>query len=190
MKRAWLAAPLTLWLALIIPPGALAAGGPVPPAQDSYIGVPGVAYEYAAWIAGRDTVVEVRARGAEPAVSALRIGGDYGIPVVDYGGTTTGLSADGHTLILAQIPQILPPRATRLLVLGTAPLAVRARLTLPGWSTVDAISPGGRWLYLIHYASSNIGDYEVLAYDLIEHRLLAKPIVDPRDRDEAMSAFR
>jgi hypothetical protein len=54
---------------------------------------------------------------------------------------------------------------------------------------VDAISPDGRWLYLIHYASSDITRYEVLAYDLPAHRLLTQPVVDPRERDEAMTGI-
>ena len=187
MKRAALLASLAVWL--VAPGAALAAGGPVPPVQDGYIGVPGVPYEYAAWAAGRDTVVKVKQAGARSTVPGLRLPGQYGIPGVDYSGTTTGLAANGRTLILADVPANLPPRTTRLLVLDTAPLGVRARLTLPGWSTVDAISPDGRWLYLIHYASSNVSDYEVLAYDLPAHKLLAKPIIDPRDRDEAMTGF-
>jgi hypothetical protein len=187
MKRAWLAAPLALWLVVIVPPGAVAAGGPVPPMQGSYIGVPGSAYRYAAFEADGSTVVKRRAAGAQPAASELRLSGHYGIPGVDYSGSMTGLSADGRTLILAEMRGGSRPRTTRLLVLDTAPLAVRARLTLPGWSTVDAISPDGRWLYLIHYASSDISRYEVRAYNLPARRLLAKPVVDPRDRGEAMT---
>lgn len=187
MKRTWLTAPLALWLALMLPQGALAAGGPVAPVQGSYIGVPGSPYRYAAFDARGNTVVERQEAGAGAGVRELRVSGRYAIPGVDYSGSTTGLSADGHTLILAELPGNGPPRTTRLLVLATAPLAVRARLTLPGWSTVDAISPDGRWLYLIHYASSNIGRYEVQAYDLPARRLLAKPVVDPRDRGEAMT---
>jgi hypothetical protein len=188
MKRTLLTAPLAVWLALMVPPGALAAGGPVAPAQGSYIGVPGSPYRYAAFDARGNTVVKRQQAGAGPAVSELRLSGHYGIPGVDYGGSTTGLSADGRTLILAEIPGNGPPRTTRLVVLATSPLAVRTRLTLPGWSTVDAISPDGRWLYLIHYASSDISRYEVRAYDLPARRLLAKPVVDPRDR-EAMTGF-
>jgi hypothetical protein len=187
MKRASLVALLAFWL--VSPGAALAAGGPVPPVQDSYIGVPGVPYEYAAWAAGRDTIVNVKQAGARSTVPGLRLAGRYGVPGVDYAGSTTGLAAYGRTLILADVPANLPPRTTRLLVLDTEPLAVRARLTLPGWSAVDAISPDGRWLYLIHYPSANVSDYEVLAYDLVARRLLAKPIVDPRDREEAMTGF-
>jgi hypothetical protein len=188
MKRTLLTAPFALWLALLVPQGALAAGGPVAPVQGSYIGVPGSPYRYAAFDTRGNTVVKRQEAGAGPAVSELRVSGRYGIPGVDYGGSTTGLSADDRTLILAELPGSGPPRTTRLLVLATAPLAVRTRLTLPGWSTVDAISPDGRWVYLIHYPSSDISRYEVRAYDLPARRLLAKPVVDPRDR-EAMTGF-
>jgi hypothetical protein len=188
MRRTSLTVALALWLALIVP-CALAAGGPVAPLQGTYIGVPGSPSRYAAFDARSNTVVRRQEAGAGPAVSELRVSGHYGIPGVDYSGSTTGLSTDGRTLILAELPGNTPPRETRLLVLDTAPLAVRARLTLPGWSTVDAISPTGRWLYLIHYASSDISRYEVQAYDLLARRLLSKPVVDPRDRGEAMVGF-
>ncbi|MGH2870738.1 MAG: hypothetical protein ACRDNK_24615 [Solirubrobacteraceae bacterium] len=186
MRTTSLTAPLACWLALMVPQGALAAGGPVAPVQGSYIGVPGSPDRYAAFDARGNTVVKRQEVGAGPAVSELRVSGPYGIPGVDYRGSMTGLSADGRNLILAELPGNGPPRTTRLLVLDTKPLAVRARLTLRGWSTVDAISPGGRWLYLIHYVSSNVSRYEVQAYDLSARRLLAKPVVDPRDRGEAM----
>src|SRR5262249_19252302 len=81
------------------------------------------------------------------------------------------------------------PQTTRLTVLGAPHVAVRARIVLHGWFTVDAISPTGHWLYLIHYPSSDIAKYEVRAYDLVQHRLLAAPIVDPHDRGEAMTGF-
>lgn len=187
MKRISLTAPLALWLVLMLPQDAFAAGGPVAPVQGSYIGVPSSPYRYAAFDARRNTVVRRQGAGVGPAASELRVSGRYGIPGVDYSGSTTGLSANGRTLILAELPGNRPPRTTRLLVLDTAPLALRTRLTLPGWSTVDAISPDGRWLYLIHYASSDISRYEVRAYDLPARRLLAKPVVDPRDRGEAMT---
>jgi hypothetical protein len=186
MKRTSWSMPLALCLAMAAPSGALAAGGPVEPVQSSYIGTAGSPFRYGAFDSGGNTVVKLKEAGARAAVPALRIRGRYGIPGVDYSGSMTGLSSDGRTLILAQIAT-RTPHATRLLVLGTAPLRIRTRLTLPGWSTVDAISPDGRWLYLIHYASSDITKYEVLAYDLPAHRLLPQPVVDPKERDEAMT---
>jgi hypothetical protein len=115
--------------------------------------------------------------------------GRYGIPGVDYNGSTTGLSADGGTLVLADLPGNLTPRTTRLIVVGVPDLTVRQRIVLRGWFTVDAISPTGHFLYLIHYPSSDISKYEVRAYDLAHHRLLKSPIVDPHDRGEAMTGF-
>lgn len=181
---------LAAWLGLslcLLAPGALAAGGPVPPLQGTSIGVVGSPFRYAAFPAGRSTVVKRLTSDGRQTGAALVVPGRYGVPGVGYSGGTTGLSADGRTLTLAELSGNVPPRTTRLLVLDTPRLAVRTRLTLHGFSTVDAISPDGRWLYLIHYPSSDISRYEVLAYDLVARRLLAKPIVDPHDRGEAMT---
>jgi hypothetical protein len=187
MKWTCLTVPVALLLGLLASSTALAAGGPVPPVQGSAIAVPGGPYRYAAFGAGRDTVVKQLQPGAE---SEVTVHGHYGIPAVDYSGTKTGLSANGRTLILAEISGNGAPRTTRLLVLAAAPkLAVRATLTLTGWSTVDAISPDGRWLYLIQYKSSDVSKYAVRAYDLVARQLFPKPVVDPREPDEAMTGF-
>jgi hypothetical protein len=187
MKWTWLAAPLALLLGLVAPSTALAAGGPVPPEQGTAVAILGSVYSYAAFGAGRDTTVKRFEGGV---VSALRVPGQYGVPVVDQSGTTTGLSADGRTLVLAEIPRRYPPATTRLLVLAAAPrLRVRARIAVAGWSTVDAISPDGRWLYLIRFSSSDISRYAVRAYDLVARRMLPEPIVDRREPDEAMTGF-
>lgn len=175
---------------LTMPGLALGAGGPVPPAQGegNGISVAGSPYQYVALAAGRSTVVQQLKRTG-PVRSSIRLLGHYGIPGVDYNGATTGLSAGGGTLVLADLPGNGTPRTTRLIVLGAPDLSVRERIVLHGWFTVDAISPTGHFLYLIHYPSSDISKYEVRAYDLAHHRLLAAPIVDPHDRGEAMTGF-
>jgi hypothetical protein len=180
-----------VWLACLGSPNvALGAGGPVSPVhgEGNGIAVPGSPYQYVALPAGRSTVVQQLSRTG-PVRSSIRVPGRYGIPGVDYNGSTTGLSADGGTLVLAQLWGNGTPRATRLIVLGAPDLTVRARIVLRGWFTVDAISPTGHFLYLIHYPSSDISKYEVRAYDLAQRRLLAAPIVDPHDRGEAMTGF-
>lgn len=189
MRWTRLTAPLALSLGLLAPAGAHAAGGPVAPAQNSSIGTVGSPFRYGAYDAGSSTLVKRLTPDGRQAGAALVVSGRYGVPGVDNSGGLTGLSADGRTLILAELARNYPPRTTRLLVLDTRRLAVRARLTLPGWSTVDAISPDGRWLYLIHYTASDISRYEVRADDLVTRRLLAKPVVDPRDHGEAMNGF-
>jgi hypothetical protein len=181
---------VALCLGLAAPGVALGAGGPVSPVQGEGNGITVAAspYQYVALAAGHDTVVEQLTRSG-PGRSSIRVPGRYGIPGVDYDGSTTGLSADGGTLILAEPFGNQTPRTTRLIVLGAPRLTVLARIVLRGWFTVDAISPTGHWLYLIHYPSSDINKYEVRAYDLAHHRLLAAPIVDPHDRGEAMTGF-
>lgn len=80
-----------------------------------------------------------------------RLSGSFGVPGVAYDGSDTGLSADGRTLVLAAMPGNGNgiPRQTGLVVLNARLLVTRARIVLPGYYVVDAISPTGRWLYLI-----------------------------------------
>jgi hypothetical protein len=153
------------------------------------VGIGGSSLRYVALPSGPDTVVQRVSASPWRVRSTIRVSGRYGIPGAAYDGSTTGLSADGRTLILEQVPPRSGVKTTRLLDLDARRMAVRRRIALPGWSTVDAISPDGRWIYLIHYRSSDITNYEVLAYDLRHGRMLTKPIVDPRDRDEAMTGF-
>jgi hypothetical protein len=122
--------------------------------------------------------------------SALRLVGRYGIPGADFNGTPTGLSADGRTLVLEQFSATGHVQPTRLVVLSTRPLRIQKRILLSGWATVDAISPSGRWLYLIRYLSpSDPTKYEVRAYDIPNGQLIRQPIVDPHDRGEQMTGF-
>lgn len=182
-------ATAAMCLGLAAPSVALGAGGPVPPIQGGNgIAAPGSGFRYVARGAGSRTVVQQLTRTGRVR-SSVEVHGHYGIPGVDYTGSTTGLSADGYTLVLAELPGPRTQRTTRLVVLGAARLAVRARIVLRGWYTVDAISPTGHWLYLIHYSSGNLNNYEVRAYDLVKQRLLAAPIVDPRDHGEKMTGF-
>ncbi len=120
----------------------------------------------------------------------ILIPGQYGIPGADLSGATTGLSADGRTLILEQMRSSLNTSPTHLLVVDTATMRIRKTVVLQGLSTVDAISPDGRWMFLLHYPSlQDLPKYAVQAYDLWHDRLLGRPIVDPHDRGEAMYGF-
>jgi hypothetical protein len=181
---------VAIGVGLAWPGVALGAGGPVSPVhgEGNGIAAPGSPYQYVALPSGHSTLVQ-QLRRTGPVQSSIRLPGRYGIPGVDYNGSTTGLSADGYTLVLAELWGNRTPRTTRLIVLGAPRLTVRERIVLRGWFTVDAISPTGHYLYLIHYPSSDISKYEVRAYDLAHHQLLAAPIVDPHDRGEAMTGF-
>jgi hypothetical protein len=133
----------------------------------------------------------ISAQSDEPAlIAAAKAGDAVDLPWCGPRACDPDGGPDGRTLILAGMPpNNHSPGVTPLLVVNTRDLTVRFRITLPGWSTVDAISPDGRWLYLIHY-SANVSKYAVLGYDLLRHRMLPKPIVDPDDRGKAMTGFR
>jgi hypothetical protein len=173
-------------LGLLAPAAAAADGGPVPPQQGGAgASTPGLDSRYYAVGVGNRTLVERVDHGV---LSRWRVlPASLGVPGIAYDGSTTGLSADGRTLVLAHTVRTYPPTRTPLVVLDARRLRVRERITLPGWYTVDGISPDGRWLYLIHYTSRRDATrYEVRAYDLPGRRMIAKPVVDPREPDEAM----
>ena len=102
---------------------------------------------------------------------------------------TTGLSADGGTLVLARPTRSFPPTVTRLAVVDARTLELRRTVVLQGFFTVDAISPDGRWTYLVQYDGNDIFDYRVRALDTASGRLRARPIVDPREPSEQMGGL-
>jgi len=164
------------------------AGGPVPPVQGGAgVSAPSGSSNYVAVRAGNDTVLQRIRRGSGFVERSRLIAGSYGIPGAAYDGSNTGLSFNERTLVLAGLRS--GPARTPLLVLDARSLRPRSRIVLPGYFTVDAISPGGRWLYLIRYRSVSANDYEVRAYDLARGRLTGAPIVDPREPDEKMQGL-
>src|SRR4051794_11396610 len=94
-----------LGVLMAAPAPALAAGGPVPPVQGGAGAGSPVSgeYGYVAVAAGGDTVVEAIRRPAGEVQRWRMLRGRWGIPGVTYDGATTGLSADGRTLVLAGI---------------------------------------------------------------------------------------
>lgn len=179
-------------LGLLAPARALADGGPVPPVLGGAgVSAAGSPDSFIALGAGRNTLVERVRRAGATVEDYHLLHGAFGVPGATYDGSNTGLSADGRTLVLADIgSSAYPPTRTRLLVLDTRHLRARALIELPGYFTVDAISPTGRWLYLIHYKSSSTANsYEVRALDLTRRRLLGKPVVDPREPAEKMQGL-
>jgi hypothetical protein len=175
-------------LALAATATALGDGGPVPALQGGHgVSAPGSHVRYVAVGTRAGTLIRRIGRGDGAVRGSRLIHGDIGVPGVGVDGSATGLSADGRRLVLAQITRRYPPRRTRLVVLDARRLRVLERLSLPGFFAVDAVSPAGRWLYLIHYTSQrNLLRYEVRAYDLRAGRLLRRPIVDPRELGEGM----
>src|SRR3954471_13130861 len=188
MRRVLAMVCCTAGLGLSVPPAAGADGGPVQPVQGGTgITLPSGSNLVAVGWRNRTLIQRIRrGDGMVQAWTALR--GMWGIPGVTFQGATTGLTDHGRLLVLAGLSSRYPPRTTRLAVFDTRRLRVRYRITLPGVATVDAVPPSGRWVYLIRYTAPRHDTlaYEVRAYDLKAHRLLAKPVVDPRESDEAM----
>jgi hypothetical protein len=113
--------------------------------------------------------------------------GEAVVPAVAYDGSAGGLSADGGTLVLPEPAFRFPMRDSVFTVVDTNRLRVTDTVTLDGAWTYDALSPDGRWLYLIEYTSPrDITEYEVRRYDLERGRLDPQPIVDPEEESEEM----
>jgi hypothetical protein len=174
------------------PAAAHAAGGPVPAFQGGTgATAPGWNSTYQALGAGSRTLVAQIIRGSGEVRAQRLVRGNFGVAGVGYDGSTTGLSADGRTLVLAEVTRRFPITRTRIVRLATSGLQVRDRIALRGWWSVDAISPDGRWLYLLHYTrpAKDLTDYEVRAYDLRARRLAKAPVIDKREPDEQMGGL-
>ena len=129
-----------------------------------------------------------RISSADGSIEATRfLRSDAVIPAVAYDGSPGGLSDDGSTFVLPEPAFRFPQRDSTFTVIDTKRLRVTDTVTLEGTWTYDALSPDGRWLYLIEYTSPrDITQYEVRRYDLERGRLDPKPIVDPEESSEEM----
>jgi hypothetical protein len=167
-----------------------AAGPPLPSSASGRAGAvaPGGSERLLTRRAGADTVVVAVSRSDRRVLRSRRIRGHWSVPAVTLSNGTTGLSADGRTLVLARPTERFAAAATELAVLDARRLVVRRHVRLPGFLTVDAISPDGRSLYLIQYADSVL-DYRVRALDTRTGRLAATAVVDPRSPGEQMGGL-
>ena len=193
-RRPRIAALLTL-LALsvlapaVVAPAAGADGLPVGvdarPIQD-----PDENVAYVTRRAKAGTALDALEAGSERRLRRVMLAGRWSVPAVAYDATPSGLSADGRTLVLINSRRAFPRARTQFALVDTKTLRITRRLTLKGDFSFDALSPDARTMYLIRYLSPRDATrYEVRAYDLRRGRLLAKPIVDPREPDERMSGW-
>jgi len=172
---------LLILLTLICIPAASAAGPWLGTASN------GVA-EYTANVHGTTTVV---AAGSH----RLTLTGKWGLPRVTMNNDVGGLSADGGTLVLAERDGGVHQNGelagtTAFAVVGTKPLRLRTVVRLRGDFGFDALSPGGRMLFLVqHVSQEDLFRYRVRAYDLAKERLLPRVIADKRQRDWTMNGY-
>ncbi len=175
---------VSLGLMLVSAGMARASGWPVlgtggPPAR-----VSDRSFSYVAQPSRGQTTVQ-RLSHDRQSLTRTALSGEFIVPVVAYDGSASGLSADGRTLVLAQPRVGFPQRQTAMVVLDTHTLQPRRHIQLRGDFSVDAISPDGRWVYLIQYTdSNNPTKYRVRALDTGTGRLRAHDIVDPYDREQ------
>lgn len=151
------------------------------------VATPDGASRYVTLRAGPTTVLARVAQQGGRVEASRSLRGVFTIPAVAYDGSPDGLSADGRTLVLIAPRAGFPRARTTLVALDAARLRVRRTIALRGDFSFDALSPDGSRLFLIQYVSrTDPTRYRVRAYDLRSGRLLPKPVVDPREPDEAM----
>ena len=176
-------------VAALLPGAAQADGLPVLGIDVGSSGVASSSGEarYVTIPAGSRTIVERVAQHGGQVLAWRSLRGTFTIPAVAYDGSPGGLSADGTTLVLIEPRASFPRAETKLLVLNGDGLKPRRLVTLRGDFSFDAISPSGSWLYLIHYVSpTDPTRYLVQALDLQQGRLVAKPIIDPKEPGDKM----
>jgi hypothetical protein len=171
--------------------GAGAVGPPLPSSATGRAGAvaPGGTERFLTQRVRNDTLVRVVGRRDGRLLRAGRIAGRWTISAATIEGATTGLSADGGVLVLARPERAFPPPSTQLAVLDATKLLVRRRISLPGFFSVDAISPDGSWLYLIQYSGGDPLDYRVRVLDTRTGRLAPRAVVDPRNPGEQMGGL-
>ena len=165
----------------VLPPAALADGGPAPGVSVGWPGLAARGVHYVAAPSRDGTEVEVVRNGHALPLRERTIQGSYGIPIVTWDGHTDGLSADGRTLVLENVraPSVRLQRESGFAVLDARTLVLEQRVSLRGDFTFDALSPDGRTLYLIeHVSSQNLTLYRVRAYDVRARRLLRRIIAE------------
>jgi hypothetical protein len=181
-------AMLVVLLAVAAPGWAEADGLPVAGVDIGDVGVGDGNIRYLAFAADPDTLVQRMEPATGRVLGSVLLDGRFSIPVVAYDSSASGLSADGETLVLISPRPRFPRAKTTFAVLAARSLELRRRITLRGDYSFDAISPDGRWMYLIHYTSAKDSlRYEVVSFDLRRGRLAPEPIVDPREPDEKMN---
>jgi hypothetical protein len=157
--------------------GAAADGAPGPGIVQNGAGItsPDGSIRYLALNTASGTVLEAISVRGGALLNYVTLRGQLGIPSVTVTGTPAGLTRDGKTLVLSTYPGSV----ARFTFVRTGALTVERTVRLRGTWTYDALSPGGRILYLIQYArSSGLQRYSVRAYDLAARRLIPGSIVD------------
>lgn len=177
--------------ALALPQASEAVGPSLPAlAGGAEIGAPDGSV-YSVRLAAGATVLRQRVHGRT--VRAAKLPGSWGIQLATLSGAVSGLSPNGRVLVLSDdVGESCCALRThsRLAVVDTRSLALKTVVALHGDFSVDALSPTGRYLYLIqHVATADATKYKVRAFDLHAGRLLPGTIADRRQAGWLMSGY-
>ena len=168
---------------------AASAGGPSPGLSQGSNGLVRGGVRYVTVPAGSFTSVQAINRRDGRVLQHMTLQGTWGIPMVAFDGTTEGFLPDGRTLVLAQslFTGDTLRKATTFTLVDVRRMRVVDRLKLNGAFAYDALSPDGRYLYLIEYMSpENPALYRVRAYDMNQTKLLAKVVADRKSWETGM----
>jgi hypothetical protein len=183
-----------LTLALVLAPGALADGF-VPAAEqngDGVVAPDGSARYVAVGTPGTETTMLARIDPHTGTVAAsVPLVGRWGIPIFTYApGSGEGLSADGRTLVLADISNVYPREVSGFMFVDPRTLHMRDAFVLKGDFEFDALAPDGKRLYLIEHTDVlDQTHYVVRAYDLAGRRLLPGRVADRTQRGWVMEGY-
>jgi hypothetical protein len=185
-----LAAALVLFMLAAAP--AAAGDGPMPTVQQLGSGVlgPDGATRFVAVPSALSTLIEdVEVQGGAVR-RAVDLPGAWGVPTIAYGIAGEGLSANGRTLVLGDVPQEYPRATSGFLVLSSKTLRVLRTIELKGDFAYDAVSPDARWLYLIQRVDpTNTERYVVRRYDVDYGRLVPGRIADRTQKGWVMAGY-
>lgn len=177
---------VAIGLLLLTAPAAEAGGLPVTnldrqTARSGIAAPDGSAHYYAVPLEGRTRVVKAKPTpdGRSRRLDATTLEGTLAVPGVVHD-TTTGISADGSTLVLIRPRRGAVEPTTSLALLDTKRMRQIETAELDGYFGVYAVSPDGGTAYLIHYLDPDWDARKnaVRAYDVAKGRLRPDAIVD------------
>ena len=173
--------------------GAASAAGPAPQVLHGEPGIPVSGAAHVVAIAGPNAsstrVWLVRDRDGKTIRKGV-LTGKLGVPAVTFNGVAEGTWAGGRRLVLSSSVYDDQSR-TRFVVIDTRTLRALKTITLRGAFTFDALSPGGRRLYLLQFPQGIDGGihYVVRSLNMRSGRLEPGAIVDRTEPDEQMNGI-
>lgn len=171
---------------------AASGAGPSPGISQGGAGLKAGSVRYMASPAGASTLVQALSTDFR-VLRHTTIKGMWGFPLVAYDRTVEGLLRGGRTLLLAQNIYTSDGqlrKTTTFKLIDVKKMNVSSSVELTGAFSFDAVSPSGRYMYLIEYFSAEDPTlYRVRVYDLRANKLLAKIVADRKSWETGMQGM-